>query len=520
MLGLPGRGERRQVSGLAWVGAMVLGSVAGLGNAQSAPPAGDPLADPASISLIGKPEGETPARKAREDRPSVPGEARRYALLLRLVTPPAEEATRRSFGPPPAGLPPLRSDLIELLAELDDSSLDVREEASRTLADELRVDELELVSMTWAAQTPEQAGRLLREHRRRFDAEPHAAIGVNFGAEDPRDTAQQTTRISNFVEGFPAGKSGLLRVGDVIVAVGGIGMFDPITGEAQNARARSAVVSYPAHSFAEMIVRRRYAGGHYAGFVGRQCGIFHLDQSVRVEVPLGAWSRLGVGRPTPPLGAAELEQAWRYRAARVGMPFGSPTVYREQGDRLPDQVRARLSTRGRTADDFLPQSVFRDEHVAGLNLRSLQRKQIAQQQQLNERVMGQALPNARNAVGGGAMRAPALGGAERWVGRGRDADGEVATSITIVERRGGIERFLGQGKGDPLALARRIAQARADASAFREQAQAAPTPEARAKASERAVWFDERADDWARQLAVQDHDGPEKADAGEGAQQR
>ncbi len=451
-------------------------------HAQSTP-APNPLDDPRVMALIG--HAQTPEASAEDSAEMT--DAQRGAMLLRMMKTPEDKPVRLTAKAIRPALPPLRDDLLTLLNALDDPSLAQREAASGAMQDSFRVGTLDLLTMGAHARTPEQQNRVVREHRRRFFDTQRAAIGVAF----PRAVMDEVRepRIDTLYPQFPASQQGVLQVGDLILQVGEVSTVDPVTGAMVFERMRASILSYDANAVATMVVRRRMPHATYVGWVNRRFGGYHLDQSLLLDVPLGMWAKLP---QNPGPGSAVVADAWRIRARRDGLPRGGVVQYGENAAPPGEQARARANIKGHSVHDVLPADIFRDERVSDFDFSPLQEKRFADKQQ-QQQMRAQLMLRQQNQRRGRRPPVNILGGRERWAGLGRDPNGNPATGITVIERRGSTELHHSEGAGSHLDVARRIAEVRAEARTARRTARTATTPEARDAATARADNLDAQA---------------------------
>lgn len=237
-------------------------------------------------------------------------------------------------------------DLDELLTRLDSDELAMRDAAALELRRAVRGPEeamesaraVERASVEFLHRPDlslEQRVRLIGALRERFMASSHGAMGVQFAQPQrlPRGVELQAV-----MDGFPAKDQGLLKAGDVVIAVAGTSLLDNELMQFNNRgttlaseRLRHIVISHDPSETVPMTILRRLDDADQApnpadqAAAGMPIGIAEFitegpgrnAEVLELQIPLGSFDRLRQGNAQ--LDPFTLEAAWRERMLRLGM---------------------------------------------------------------------------------------------------------------------------------------------------------------------------------------------------------
>lgn len=224
---------------------------------------------------------------------------------------------------PAAGQPTDPADrLPSLLASLDAEGFVERELAAREIENSpsITLDDIE-AALHDPDLSPEQRRRLVVASRRRFFAEPRAAMGIMLG-----EMVSVGLRITGTTPGFDSANK--LQANDIIAEIGGLPIRQPED-------LQIAIISRsPGEEVPVVVVRG--------------------DQTVRVELELGAWAALGQ-QIAPRYEVLELAWAYRFGPALAADATQVVPSRRTRGELAPNRRgpdrRSELVIGGEPRDD-------------------------------------------------------------------------------------------------------------------------------------------------------------------------
>ncbi|TVQ75899.1 MAG: hypothetical protein EA380_09755, partial [Phycisphaeraceae bacterium] len=190
--------------------------------------------------------------------------------------------------------------LCDLIEALNDERYSVRERASALLMTSDTVsEEAILEALEGNGLSPEQALRVQRVLRAKFERSPRGGIGISF---DTR-TSRTMLRVGEVRSGFPSGDAGLIRPNDFFLSVEGVEV-SPATGLNMLVLTRT-ISRDPGDTLPVVLARTPLTT---SGLVGPLPPI----EIVAVDLPLGRFDLLG-----SPVDRNALQQAWAHRWERL-----------------------------------------------------------------------------------------------------------------------------------------------------------------------------------------------------------
>lgn len=201
-----------------------------------------------------------------------------------------------------AAPPATEAKLAGLTVELGADSLEVRERASRALADDplITLPMIENLLTGPAPLSPEQIERLCQKGEELFANEPRAAMGVSFSWGD---SSPDGVEISGTIAGFDSQR--VLQPGDVIQTLDGIRLTD-------QSQTRAAIVSHAPGDEVTLRVLRQGEPMVVKLILGDYS---NLDNPANRMLAQGLGSQRGLDKPT-------LRQAWELRRDRTAARSG------------------------------------------------------------------------------------------------------------------------------------------------------------------------------------------------------
>lgn len=226
--------------------------------------------------------------------------------------------------------------LCDLIEALNDERYSVRERATALLMTSDTVsEEAILEAVEGNALSPEQALRVQRVLRAKFERSPRGAIGISFDVGPGRTVL----RVGEVRPGFPAGDAGLIRTNDMFLSVDGAEV-SPTTG--MNMLVLTRTVSRdPGDTLPVVLARMPLTT---SGLVGPLPPI----EVVSVDLPLGRFDRLGTTTDR-----SVLQQAWAHRWERITSQHRVDTGMRSVS---PTDGEASMMWRDRTLDVYAGRS--------------------------------------------------------------------------------------------------------------------------------------------------------------------